>query len=39
LYGPDVARLRLLPNDLQTGTHPDSFYNISRVTLYLSRKF
>ena len=39
LYGADVARYRLLPNDLQTGTHPDSFYNISRVALYLSRKF
>jgi hypothetical protein len=39
LYGVDVARYRVLPNDLQTGTHPDSFHNISRVALYLSRKF
>jgi hypothetical protein len=39
LYGVDIARYRLLPSDLQTGTHPDSFHNISRVALYLSRKF
>jgi Capsule assembly protein Wzi len=39
LYGVKVARLRLLPNDIQTGTRPDSFYNIDRVGLYISRKF
>jgi Capsule assembly protein Wzi len=39
LYGIKVARLRLLPNELQTPTRPDSFYDIDRVSLYLSRKF
>ncbi|HVW69587.1 MAG TPA: capsule assembly Wzi family protein [Steroidobacteraceae bacterium] len=38
LYGIKVARLRE-PNDTSSGTRPDSFYNIDRVTLYLSRKF
>jgi hypothetical protein len=39
LYGIKVARLRLLPNDVQGGTRPDAFYDIDRVTLYLSRRF
>jgi hypothetical protein len=39
LYGIKVARERLLPNDLQTPTRPDSFYDIDRVSLYISRKF
>jgi hypothetical protein len=39
LYGIKVARIRTLPNDLQTPTRNDSFYNIDRVSLYLSRKF
>lgn len=39
LYGIKVARLRSLPTDVQAGTRPDSFYNIDRVTLYLSRRF
>jgi hypothetical protein len=38
LYGIKVARLRL-PNDTGAGTRPDSFYNIDRVTLYVSRRF
>jgi hypothetical protein len=39
LYGIKVARLRLLPDDLHTPTRPDSFYDIDRVSLYLSHKF
>lgn len=39
LYGVNVARIRLLPQDVQEGTRNDSFYNIQRATLYLSRKF
>jgi hypothetical protein len=39
LYGIKVARLRVLPTDVQGGTRPDSFYDIDRVSLYLSRKF
>jgi hypothetical protein len=39
LYGIKVARLRLLPNDVQAGTRNDSFYNIDRVVLSLSRHF
>jgi len=39
LYGIKVARLRDLPTDIQGGTRPDSFYNIERLTLYISRKF
>ena len=39
LYGIKVARLRLLPDDLQTSTRNDSFYDIDRVSLYISRKF
>ncbi len=39
LYGIKVARLRLLPNDIHDGTRPDAFYDIDRVSLYLSRKF
>ncbi len=38
MYGVKVARLRL-PSDTQTGTRPDSFYDIDRVSLYISRKF
>ena len=34
-----VARLRTLPNDIQGGTRPDAFYDINKVTLYISRKF
>jgi hypothetical protein len=29
----------VLPTDVQGGTRPDSFYDIDRVSLYLSRKF
>jgi Capsule assembly protein Wzi len=39
LYGIKVARLRVLPTDVQGGTRPDSFYDIDRLSLYLSRKF
>jgi hypothetical protein len=39
MYGIKVARLRILPTDPQTGTRPDSFYDIDRLLLYLSRKF
>lgn len=39
MYGIKVARLRELPNDIQGGTRPDAFYDIDRVSLYLSRKF
>ena len=39
LYGIKVARLRVLPNDVQSGTRPDSFYDIDRVDLYLSHHF
>jgi hypothetical protein len=39
LYGIKVARLRVLPTDVQGGTRPDSFYDIDRVSLTLSRKF
>ena len=40
MYGIKVARLRYLPTDApQGGVRPDSFYDIDRVTLYLSRKF
>jgi hypothetical protein len=39
MYGIKVARLRVLPTDVQSGTRPDSFYDIDRISLYLSRKF
>jgi Capsule assembly protein Wzi len=39
MYGIKVARLRLLPSDPQSGTRPDSFYDISLLRLYLSKKF
>jgi hypothetical protein len=39
LYGIKVARIRLLPSDVQGSTRNDSFYDIDRVTLYLSRRF
>jgi hypothetical protein len=29
----------VLPTDVQGGTRPDSFYDIDRLSLYLSRKF
>ena len=38
-YGIKVARLRDLPSDIQGGTRPDSFYDISALALYASRKF
>ncbi len=38
MYGIKVARLRL-PHDLTSGSRNDAFYNIDRVTLYVSRKF
>ena len=38
-YGIKVARLRDLPTDIQGGTRPDSFYDISALALYASRKF
>ena len=38
-YGIKVARLRELPTDPQGGTRPDSFYDISALALYISRKF
>ena len=38
-YGIKVARIRLLANDVQAGTRNDSFYDIDRVDLYISRKF
>jgi hypothetical protein len=39
LYGIKVARLRLLPDDIKGGNRPDAWYDISRISLYLSRKF
>ena len=38
-YGIKVARLRELPSDPQGGTRPDSFYDITALSLYVSRKF
>ena len=38
-YGIKVARLRDLPSDIQGGTRPDSFYDITALSLYVSRKF
>jgi hypothetical protein len=38
-YGIKVARLRDLSSDSQGGTRPDSFYDISALGLYVSRKF
>jgi hypothetical protein len=38
-YGDKVSRLRVLPSDPQGGYRPDSFYNISMLTLYVARKF
>jgi hypothetical protein len=38
-YGIKVARLRDLPTDIQGGTRPDSFYDISALALYASKKF
>jgi hypothetical protein len=38
-YGVKVARERDLSSDSQRGTRPDSFYDISALGLYVSRKF
>ena len=38
-YGIKVARLRDLSTDQQGGTRPDSFYDITALGLYVSRKF
>ena len=38
-YGIKVARLRDEPSDIQGGTRPDSFYDITALSLYASRKF
>jgi hypothetical protein len=38
-YASKVDRLRSLPSDPQGGYRPDAYYDISMVTLYVSRKF
>jgi Capsule assembly protein Wzi len=38
-YASKVDRLRSLPTDPQGGYRPDAYYDISLVTLYVSRKF
>jgi hypothetical protein len=38
-YASKVDRVRYLPSDPQGGYRPDAFYDISLVTLYVSRKF
>ena len=38
-YGIKVARLRDSPADIQGGTRNDSFYDITALGLYVSRKF
>ena len=38
-YGNKLDRLRTLPSDPQGGYRPDAYYDISMVTLYVSRKF
>jgi hypothetical protein len=38
-YASKVDRLRVLPTDPQGGYRPDAYYDISLVTLYISRKF
>lgn len=37
-FGDKIARDNLLPSDLQ-GERPDNFYDLSGVSLYLSRRF
>jgi len=38
-YASKVDRLRVLPSEPQSGYRPDAYYDISLVTLYVSRKF
>jgi hypothetical protein len=38
-YANKVDRVRYLPSDPQGGYRPDAYYDISVVTLYVSRKF
>ena len=38
-YASKVDRLRSLPGEPQGGYRPDAYYDISLVTLYVSRKF
>ena len=38
-YDSKLNRLRNLPSDPQGGYRPDAYYDISMVTLYVSRKF
>jgi len=38
-YADHVYRLRVLPTDPQGGYRPDSYYDISMLTLYISKKF
>jgi Capsule assembly protein Wzi len=38
-YGVKLDRLRVLPSDPQGGFRPDSYYDVSMGTLYLSRTF
>jgi capsule assembly protein Wzi len=38
-YADKVSRLRVLPSDPQGGFRPDSFYDITMLTLSLTRKF
>jgi hypothetical protein len=38
-YASKVDRVRSLPSDPQGGYRPDAYYDISMVTLYVSRKF
>jgi hypothetical protein len=38
-YASKVDRVRSLPSDPQGGYRPDAYYDISLVTLYVSRKF
>jgi hypothetical protein len=38
-YASKVDRLRVLPSDPQGGYRPDAYYDITLLTLYVSRKF
>lgn len=38
-YASKVDRLRVLPGEPQGGYRPDAYYDISMLTLYVSRKF
>ena len=38
-YASKVDRLRSLPGEPQGGYRPDAYYDISMLTLYVSRKF